>query len=141
MCSPIRSQCGEQQYPLELTALGRYVKEAREKLEAGEDPVVDELDDRSDDDVGLPEESELEESGSIPTREPQRGDYVVIEFIEKRKVHYVAKITSPAGEEVDFDVDFLRKSQKVTAAFVEPHVRDNHTVSSASIVAVPHHLC
>ena len=97
MCSPIRSQCGEQQYPLELTTLGRYVKEAREKLEAGEDPVVDELDDRSDDDVGLPEESEPEESGPIPTREPQRGDYVVIEFIKKRKVHYVARINSPTG--------------------------------------------
>ena len=45
---------------------------------------------------------------------------MVIEFIKKRKVHYVAKINSPTGEEVDFDVDFLRKSQKVTAAFVEP---------------------
>lgn len=75
------------------------------------------LDDSTDD------ETEDLELNPLQPKDPEPGDYVVVEYARKRsKVHYIGIIVQCKDDEGDYEIKFLKKSTKHTKslAFVEP---------------------
>ena len=54
-----------------------------------------------------------------------KDDCVLCEYIVKKSVlFYVAVVRKEVDEDGDVEVEFLRKSEKVTGKFIRPHVED-----------------
>ena len=50
--------------------------------------------------------------------EPKQGNFVLVVYKEKRKVHFVGEVVKEKDEEGDIEVKFLRKHTKVPNGFV-----------------------
>ena len=68
--------------------------------------------------------------------EPKQGNFVLVVYKGKRKVHFVGEVIEEKDEEGDIEVKFLRKHTKVPNGFVEPDVEDIHSVSVGSVVLI-----
>ena len=64
------------------------------------------------------------------------GDYVLVEYVSKRKVHYVGKVSKEEDEEGDLEVSFFRRHFKVPNGFIEPTVEDIHSVPASSVLMI-----
>lgn len=72
-----------------------------------------------------------EEINFLPlTKEPEEGDYVLVEFAvaATEKKYYVGKILKEKDDEGDLQISYLRKSQKVATKYVLPQVPDLQSV-------------
>ena len=80
-----------------------------------------------------------EEAIQFQDKEPEPGDYVLVEYAGKdKKRHYIGLITQPKDGEDDFEVKFLRKSAKhvLSCCFVEPYTQEIVSVEASSILGV-----
>ena len=50
------------------------------------------------------------------------GDYVFVEFQDRKKIYYVGKVTKV--DDGDIEISYCRKSSKILGAFVFPLVAD-----------------
>ena len=67
--------------------------------------------------------------------EPKQGNFVLVVYKGKRKVHFVGEVIKEK-DEGDIEVKFLRKRTKVPNGFVEPDVEDIHSVPVGSVVLI-----
>ena len=68
--------------------------------------------------------------------EPKQGNFVLVVYKGKRKVHFVGEVIKEKDQEGDIEVKFLRKHTKVPNGFVEPDVEDIHSVPVGSVVLI-----
>jgi hypothetical protein len=57
-------------------------------------------------------------------RPPKVGDYVLVEFFDKKKIYFVGVVTRENKEENEYEVKFLRRSVKYENSFVFPLTDD-----------------
>ena len=88
------------------------------------------------------ERANPEEPIKFQDKDPEPGDYILVEYAGKdKKRHYIGLITQPKDEEGDFEVKFLRKSTKhvKSCCFVEPYTEEINSVEESSILGIlPH---
>ena len=71
-------------------------------------------------------------------KDPEVGDYVLVEYVRKRKVHYVGIVTQTNDDEGDYEIQFLKKSTKHTKilAFVEPEQEEITSVAADLVLGI-----
>ena len=61
---------------------------------------------------------------------PKEGDYVLVKYEGRRKVHYIGRVTKEEDEEGDLEISFL----KVPIGFIESTVEDVHSVPVGMVI-------
>ena len=88
------------------------------------------------------ERTNSEEPIKFQDKDPEPRDYILVKYAGKdKKRHYIGFITSPKGEEGDFEVKFLCKSAKhvMTCCFVEIYTEEiNYVEKSTNLAVLPH---
>lgn len=81
------------------------------------------------------EEEQPVESDTLPPlcRDPEEGEYVLVEFKAKEPTYYIGKILTGIDKNQEFEISYLRKSSKVLGKFVLPQVPDLSNVSRGDI--------
>lgn len=76
------------------------------------------------------EEEQPVESDTFPplSRNPEEGEYVLVEFNAKEATYYIGKILTVIDKDQEFGISYLRKSSKVLGKFVLPQVPDLSSV-------------
>ncbi|KAJ8951913.1 hypothetical protein NQ314_007632 [Rhamnusium bicolor] len=83
----------------------------------------------SDDDGWIPQdEDELQVDYEKIGR---KNDFALIKF--PNKVFYIGKLLSDMDEEGEYQISYMRKSEKLGGCFVFPNVADEHSVNSRDI--------
>ena len=70
----------------------------------------------------------------------KQGNYVLVTYEGKRKVHFVEQILKE-DEDGDLEIKFLRKHPKIINGFVEPAIENIHSVPVASVTLVLQQPC
>lgn len=86
---------------------------------ASEEPILDDSEEYSEEDFRK-FDPEKEFTGEV-----QEGDYVLTEFTtdkKERKVYYIGKVLKNKGDGQDYEISFLKPSEKMLGKFVLPNV-------------------
>ena len=66
----------------------------------------------------------------------KQGNYVLVAYEGKRKVHFVGQILKEEDEDGDLEIKLLQKHPKISNGFEEPAIEDIHSVPVASVSLV-----